>query len=109
MRDVQLQRIMSTPSPPQDGFLLGETMLDEHAIEKIVTLAVPKILTGIGFNMNEPTEIQADIKHLRRSREICESVQNNAVNYITKAVVAGIIIALAGYFGWSGLASAVGK
>lgn len=73
--------------------------MDQATIEKIVSLAVPQILTGIGFDMTEPTEIQADIRHLRRSREICESIQDNAIKVAVKIGIGIVAAALLAYFG----------
>lgn len=76
-------------------------------LQEVVKLTTREALTGIGFDMRDPTAIQADIQHLRRSREICEQIQDNAISYVTRAVVVGVIVMVAAYFGFSELAAAI--
>lgn len=73
-------------------------------IDHLVDIAVDKTLTKIGFDMSAPTAIQADIRHLRRSRELCELIQN-------KLVIAVLLLCLSSTVGaaWVGLAFALSK
>lgn len=79
------------------NYLEIDTIID-RAIQKSVPVAVKEALTNIGFDMSEPTEIQADVQHLKRSRKICEIIQD-------KAVTVGIGLLVTGGFGalWIGI------
>lgn len=63
----------------------------ERALLKGAPIIVKEALTNIGFDMSDPSSIQADIRHLRRSRQVCDNIKDNAVSVITKSAVTGII------------------
>lgn len=66
--------------------------------QEAIKLTVRETLTGIGFNMGEPNEVQADIQHLRRSRKICEQVQDKGVATIVASGIVGLITAVIYWF-----------
>lgn len=74
----------------------------DDLIKKSVTIAVSETLVALGFDMDNPFNIQKDIHHLRKSREICELLQNGVV----KTLIGITIVALLGMIG-TGFVSAV--
>jgi hypothetical protein len=61
-------------------------------------------LTILGFDLSAPTAIQKDIAHLRRSRELCELIQNKLVMAVIIVLVTGTMAAA-----WTGFAYALNK
>ena len=61
---------------------------------EIIREAVHATLKGIGFNMDDPTEIQADIHYLRKIRKgadsLMYSVRNTAVVVVLTALLYGV-------------------
>lgn len=59
--------------------------------EETIRLTVRCFMTEIGFDTSNPITIQKDIQHLRRSREICELIQNKMIALILVAIVSATI------------------
>ena len=74
----------------------------EPPLDKIVDIAVHTTLLNLGFDMSKPVSIQKDISHLRRSREICELIQNRLVATLVLLMLIGTASAA-----WIGLTIAV--
>lgn len=62
------------------------------------------LLETMGFDMEHPHNIQKDVKHLRRSRELCELIQNKAV-----ATIVGMLILATVGAAWAGFSMALEK
>jgi hypothetical protein len=78
--------------------------MGEHDINYIVDIAVESTLLKLGFDMENPIAIQKDIQHLRRSREICELIQNKVIATIILVILtAGLGVA------WAGVSIAIDK
>ena len=75
---------------------------NEPKLTKIVDIAVHTTLLKLGFDINNPVEIQKDISHLRRSRELCELIQNKLVATLVLLLLLGTISAA-----WIGFSIAV--
>lgn len=60
-------------------------------LSEVVKLAVHETLTGIGFDMSDPIEVQKDVAHNRRSRKICEAIQDKALATVVGLFITGII------------------
>lgn len=71
-------------------------------VERIVELSVIKTLTGLGFDMHNPLEMQKDIAHLRKWRVIADVM-------ISRALYAAMAILVTGIFAmvWAGVKSQV--
>lgn len=67
-----------------------------------VDAVVKQTLRSLGFDMRDTSAIQKDILHLRRSRELCELLQNTVVRITLACVITGTIGAA-----WAGFTLAV--
>lgn len=64
-------------------------------IKKIVQQAVRETLTGLGFNANDPTEIQADLLYLRKMRRGSEEMSRLAKRCIITVTIPAFL-----YMAW---------
>lgn len=71
-------------------------------LEEVVSLAVVQTLTSLGFDMKDPINVQKDVQHLRKSRQICDSIQTNAVRVGVTSIGGGIFWAI-----WQGIKEGV--
>lgn len=68
--------------------------LETEQVQEVVKLTVHETLTGIGFNMNRPIEVQKDIQHMSKSRVICEKIQMVAITVAVSTVASGVLYAV---------------
>lgn len=67
-------------------------------IEKIVKTTVHETLTSLGFTIDDPTEVQKDMAHLRKTRNASDDVgkwvKRSAISICITGLATGIWIGL---------------
>jgi hypothetical protein len=79
-------------------------MRDEEITRKIVQEAVKATLLGLGFNLENPHETQADLLYLRKMRKGGEEVSRFIKKSIITATIPGFL-----YLLWEILKQAIHK
>lgn len=77
-------------------------MLDEEVIRKIVKEAVHETLSGLGFNMKDIHEAQADLLYLNNLRRSNEEIRSKIKTSLITVLVPTIL-----YIAWETLKSKV--
>ena len=78
---------------------MGSAMtMDEKALRLIIEETVTKTLEHIGFTVEEPTHIQADMIYLRKAREGSEEIHKWIRRTSVGAAVSGALYSL-----WQGI------
>ena len=69
-----------------------------------VTKVVREVMLQMGFDLNNPIEVQKDIQHLRKSRAICDLI-------IKRAIITGVVVTFTGVgaVSWYAFTHFVGK
>ncbi|MDJ0948871.1 MAG: hypothetical protein QNJ94_08115 [Alphaproteobacteria bacterium] len=72
----------------------------EAAAEKGGRKAASEVLRGLGVDVDNPLDAQADMRHLRRHRETCETVQRHGMRVVITVIVTSAAAAILAFFGF---------
>lgn len=78
-------------------------MQDEEALRKIIREAVQETLSGLGFNVNNLYEVQADMQYLHKLRRDSEDLSSRIRLSIITVTVPALL-----YLLWGAVKKAVG-
>jgi hypothetical protein len=84
--------------------LAEQQRLRHESVDAIVSKAVASILTSLGLEEDDRTELRADLEHLRRWRKSVEQAQSYTLKAVITVLATGLIGAL-----WLGLKVMLGK
>lgn len=72
--------------------------MEEKAIRHIIQETVENTLERMGFTVDEPSKLQADMIYVRKAREGSEEIQKWARRSAVSAAVSGLLFSL-----WQGI------
>lgn len=78
-------------------------MVDEEILRKIIKDAVQETLMGLGFNLHNMYEVQADMQHLRKLRKNSEDVASRIRLSVITVTVPAVL-----YLVWNAVKRTVG-
>lgn len=70
------------------------SQMDEFTLRRIIKESVGETLTALGFKVNDPTSMQADLAHLHRWRMTMESAQRTSIRTTIGILVTGVVSAI---------------